>query len=106
MAKKTEQALKIIASWTPTSGPSASLPGTADLMMLAVPDFEGMNLRIASGRLAIHAAVACDFTVPGAAEKASARVQEIKAALESTGTVHSFSATAGAVPVGTAERLA
>jgi hypothetical protein len=96
MAKKTEQALKIIASWTLYQGAAYDL-------MLAL---RLGHLTIASGRLSIHAAVACDFTVPGAAEKASARVQEIKAALESTGTVHSFSATAGAVPVGTAEQLA
>ncbi len=99
MAKKTQQALKIIASWTPHEIPARE-------MLDAIDDLKEMPLTIGSGRLSIHASVSCDFTVPGAAEKASARVQEIKAALESTGTVHSFSATAGAVPVGTSEQLA
>lgn len=99
MGKKTEQALKVIASWTPHEIPARE-------MIDAVDELKDKLLTISSGRLSIHAAVACDFTVPGAAEKASARVQGIKKALEARGTVHSFSATAGAVPVGTAERLA
>jgi hypothetical protein len=99
MAKKTQQALKIIASWTPNKL-------VAEGMLVTQGNLADLPIHIGSGRLSIHAAVACDFTVPGAAEKASARVQEIKAALESTGTVHSFSATAGAVPVGTAEQVA
>lgn len=95
--RKNEQAIKISASWTPDERVAGLLGLTA--FGPASP------LRIRGGRLTINAAVAIDMTDPAQAALVAARIAELRNELEATGTVHSFTTQAGAVPAGTAERL-
>lgn len=95
MAKRTEQALKVSASWTPDEE-------TAEHIMAGVFG-ERTPLTLRGGRLTINAAVACDFAVAGQAASAEKRVQELRKELEARGKLHGFSVAAGAVPVGEAE---
>ena len=95
--RKTEQAIKISASWTPT-------PGQADTIARRVFG-DRSPLVIRGGRLSISAAIAIDMTDPAKAARVAARVAELRKELEATGTVHSFTTQAGAVPVGEAEQL-
>ncbi len=95
--RKTEQAIKIAASWTPHDDTGA---------VIAAHVF-GANspLRIRGGRITINAAIAIDMTDPAQAARVAARVSELRKELEATGNVHSFATQAGSVPAGTAERL-
>lgn len=95
--RRTEQAIKVSASWTP--GDNAATAIARQIFGKASP------LRIRGGRLTINAAVALDMTDPAQAARAAARVAELRKELEATGTVHSFTAVAGAVPAGEAEKL-
>ena len=95
--RKTTQAIKVSASWTPSE--NAALNFNASAFGKASP------LRIRGGRLTINAAIAIDMTDPAQAARVAARVAELRKELEATGTVHSFTAVAGAVPVGEAEKL-
>lgn len=95
--RKTEQAIKISASWT---------PGDIAARMIRGGIFGGSSpLTVRGGRLTINAAIAIDMTDPAQAVRAAERVAELRRELEVIGTVHSFTATAGAVPLGEAERL-
>ena len=97
MSRKTEQAIKISASWTPderTSGViSECIFGTKS------------PLTIRGGRMTINAAILTDHADPAHAVRVAARIAELRKELEATGTVHSFTTMAGAVPAGSAERL-
>ena len=95
--RKTEQAIKIGASWTPNADYA--------LAMNAKAFGKNSPLRIRGGRLSINAAIAIDMTDPAKAARVAARVTELRKELEATGTVHSFTTQAGAVPVGEAEQL-
>jgi len=96
---KTVQSLKIAASWTPSQA-------TADAMMTAgFTDSLASGVRFAGGRLALRHAIKIDFADPAQAARVSDRVAEIKEALGYSGTLHGFTTTAGAVPVGQAEDL-
>lgn len=95
--RKTEQAVKISASWTPNKNVAGDM--SDDTFGVASP------LRIRGGRLTINAAIAIDMTDPANAARVAARVAELRKELEATGTVHSFSTVAGAVPAGEAEQL-
>ena len=95
--RKTEQAIKISASWTP--GEDAALG------MARMEFGKESPLRIRGGRLTINAAIAIDMTDPAQAARVAARVAELRKELEAIGTVHSFSTVAGAVPAGEAEQL-
>lgn len=97
MTRKTEQAIKISASWTPDEQAAAGL--SAELFGVASP------LHIRGGRLTINAAIAIDMTDPSQAARVAARVQELKRELEAIGTLHSFSTQAGAVPADAVEHL-
>ena len=96
-ARKTEQALKISASWTP--GPVEAAGVSKGLWGQKTP------LLIRGGRMTVNAAIAIDMTDPMQAARVAERVKELRKELEATGTVHSFVTQAGAVPAGTAERL-
>lgn len=96
-ARKTEQAIKISASWTP--GPVEAAGISKGLWGQKTP------LLIRGGRITVNAAIAIDMTDPAQAARVAARVQELKRELEATGILHSFTTQAGAVPAGTAEQL-
>lgn len=95
--RKTAQAIKISASWT---------PGDDAANGIAKAEW-GKNspLRIRGGRLTINAAVAIDMTDPHDAVRVAERVAELRRELEATGTLHTFTTQAGAVPAGEAEQL-
>ncbi len=96
--RKTEQAIKISASWTPN-----------DLVALAIGEgvfSESSPLRVRGGRLTINAAIAIDMSDPTQAALVAARVQKLRLHLQDLGTVHTFTTQAGSVPVGEAEHLA
>ena len=96
--RKTEQAMKISASWTPDEQAASGI--AAETFGVRSP------LRIIGGRLTLNAAIALDMTDPAQAARVAARVKELHRELEAIGTLHSFTVAAGAVPVGEAERLA
>ena len=95
--RKTEQAIKIGASWTPGKDAAERIE---DKIF-----GRGSPLVIRGGRLSISAAIAIDMTDPAQAARVIERVTELRKELEATGTVHSFTTQAGAVPVGEAEQL-
>ncbi|WP_336801755.1 hypothetical protein [Kaistia sp. MMO-174] len=96
---KTVQALKIAASWTPNQP-------TAGVMINAVlAETDAFGARFSSGRLLLKHAIKIDFTDPSQAQRVSARAADIKAGLASTGTLHDFRTTAGAVHADEAEVL-
>lgn len=95
--RKNEQAIKVSASWTPDE----RIAGLLGLKAFGAAS----PLRIRGGRLTINAAIAIDMTDPEQAARVAARIAELRQELEATGTVHSFTTQAGAVPAGTAERL-
>ena len=97
MTKKTETAWKVSASWTPGADASA--------IMARWAFGEASPMKIMGGRITINAAILLDITDPDQAARAAARVKELRAELDATGTVHRFTAAAGAVPAGAAERL-
>jgi hypothetical protein len=97
MTRKTEQAIKIGASWTP--GPAASAELGPFIFGKATP------LAIRGGRLTVNAAILSDMTDPGHMTRVAERVADLKRQLEALGTLHSFTTQAGSVPAGTAERL-
>jgi hypothetical protein len=96
-ARKTEQAIKVSATWTPNE---------RECLQFAAAAF-GSNtpLVIRGGRLTINAAILTDHANPELAALVAQRIAVLRRELEATGTVHAFSTQAGAVPVGTAERL-
>ncbi len=95
--RKTEQAIKISATWTPDERTAGSM---------AEMCFGTMSpLMIRGGRLTINAAIAIDMTDPMQAARAAARVAELRQELSAIGELHTFSTQAGSVPAGTAERL-
>lgn len=95
--QKTTQAIKIAASWTPNEAEAAG--------MIADVFGPGSGIKVSGGRLALRHAVKTDFADPTHAVRVSERIAQIKAELEEKGTLHGFTATAGAVPVGEAEVL-
>lgn len=95
--RKTEQAIKISATWTPDAGAANKI--NAAIFGRLSP------LAIRGGRLTINAAIAIDMTDPAQAARVAARVAELRKELEATGTVHSFTTLAGSVPAGEAEQL-
>lgn len=97
MTRKTVQAIKLSASWTPNAETSAMMAGYAFGLLTPI--------RFAGGRILVRAAVATDYTDPGHAARVATRLQEILSELASTGTVHGTTTQAGAVPADQAERL-
>jgi hypothetical protein len=97
MTRKTEQAIKVSASWTPNGGASNKI--NAAVFGRLSP------LAVRGGRLTINAAIATDHADPVLAARVAQRIAELRRELEATGTVHSFVTQAGAVPAGSAERL-
>lgn len=95
--RKTEQAIKISASWTPSEMAGRAIRSA--VFGSATP------LTVRGGRLTINAAIAIDMTDPAQAARVAARVAELRKELEAVGTVHSFTTVAGAVPAGEAEQL-
>lgn len=95
--RKTEQAIKISASWTPNE--------TTTAIMGKWAFGERSPLRIRGGRITVNAAIHLDLTDPAQAGRVAMRVVELRRELDDTGTVHSFTTQAGAVPAGSAERL-
>lgn len=95
--RKTEQAIKISASWTPTGETAAK--------MAAQVFGDKTPLAFIGGRLSVNAHIAADMADPASMVRVSERVAELKQELASTGILHSFITQAGAVPAGKAERL-
>jgi hypothetical protein len=97
VAKKTEQAIKVSATWTPDAQAASGM--SAELFGVRSP------LSIRGGRLTINAAIATDHADPVLAARVAGRIAELRKELEAIGTVHSFTTQAGAVLVGVAEHL-
>lgn len=95
--RKTEQAVKISASWTPGQDATHKIEDKVF--------GRGSPLCIRGGRMTVNAAIAIDMTDPMQAARVAARVAELRKELEAIGTVHSFTTQAGSVPVGEAEQL-
>ncbi len=89
MTRKTVQATKISASWTPSDSTAAAMEAEA---------FGASKLSICGGRLHVTAAIAIDMADPDQAARVAARVKELRAQLEDLGKVHSFIVRTGAVP--------
>lgn len=96
-ARKTTQALKISASWTPNTEAGINL---ARALFGAKTPF-----RFEGGRQMVRAAIKLDLADPMAAKPVAERAAELRAELEATGTVHSFTTQAGAVPTELVEVL-
>ena len=96
MSRKTVQATKISASWTPSSSTAAAMEAIA---------FGAGKLSISGGRLHVTGAVAIDMADPDQAARVAARVKDYRTTLEALGTVHSFIVRTGAVPAGEVEYL-
>jgi hypothetical protein len=95
--RKTEQAIKISATWTPDEHMAERLGATAF--------GERSPLRLRGGCLTINAAILLDLTDPAQAARVAMRVVELRRELEDCGTVHTFTTQAGAVPLGMAEYI-
>lgn len=93
---KTTQALKVTASWTPHAS-------VAQAILAGV--FPATGFKMTSGRLSLAHAVQADFTDPAHATRVAERIAQIKAELAEKGTIHSFTTTAGRVPIEEAEVL-
>ena len=94
--RKTVQAIKISASWIP--GPEAAAA-------MAAAAFPGQPLRIEGGRTLVRHAIATDMTDPEHVVRVAERIKCISDELRRTGTVRSFTTTAGSVPADIAEQL-
>lgn len=88
-SRKTTQALKISASWTPNEGEGITL--ARHLFGAATP------FRFDGGRIVVKAAIKLDLTDPAMATQVAARAAELRKELEASGKVHSFTTQAGAV---------
>lgn len=98
--RKTVQAIKISASWTPLEQTAF---GMAEAAFGAMGGPGG--LRIEGGRILIRHAIAVDMANPEHYALVSRRIKQISNELNHTGTVHSFTTVAGAVPEGLAQHL-
>lgn len=96
-ARKTTQALKISASWTPNEEIGIAL--ARKTFGVATP------LRFDGGRIMVKAAIKLDLSDPAMAAPVAARAAELRKELEATGKVHSFNTQAGAVPTELVEVL-
>lgn len=90
MAKKTTQCLKIVASWTPDETRAFG-------MMEVLDDTAAKGMRFSSGRLTIKIAYPAQYDNPVYTAKLTSQIQLVKHALESTGELHDFRVSAGAV---------
>jgi hypothetical protein len=95
--RKTEQSIKISASWTPD--------GACADMMKDNAFGPASPLRIRGGRLTLNAAIAIGDGKGDKVIRAYARADELERELAAIGTVHSFNRQPGAVPAGEAEQL-
>ena len=95
--RKTTQALKISATWTPKAAP----PQAAAQAAFGLP----APLRIEGGRHRLVAAISIDAADPASVRRASERADELKTALAETGTVHSFITQFGTAPIETVHTL-
>lgn len=90
--RKTTQAIKVSATWTPHAEEAERMARSAFGEMGA-----GTGLRFDGGRLLVRYAVATKMTDPEHTVRVAERIKEISEALERTGTVHTFTTQAGAV---------
>lgn len=87
--KKTVQATKVSASWTP-------LPPASEAMVevLRLP----VGTSIAGGRIRITMALAADHSSTERVMENARYLEVLKTDLEARGTIHSWTVSAGAVP--------
>lgn len=90
--RKTTQAIKVSATWTPHAEQAEQMARSAFGELGA-----GTGLRFEGGRILVRYAVATKMTDPEHTVRVAARIKEISDALERTGTVHTFTTQAGAV---------
>lgn len=95
--RKTIQAIKVSATWTP--GQMEAIAVSRTVFGQATP------LHIRGGRLTINAAISIGDGSPDQVVRAYARAEELKNELEAHGTVHSFNTQAGAAPTEQVEVL-
>ena len=90
--KKTTQAIKVSATWTPHAEEAERMARSAFGELGA-----GDGLRFEGGRLLVRYAVATKMTDPEHIVRVAERIKQISDAIERTGTVHTFTTQAGAV---------
>ena len=96
-AKKTGDALKLSASWTPDHM-------AADVIVAKVFG-DRSPLTITSGRIQISAAIGCSLADPASIARASERANELVKELAANGIVHGHTVSAGRAPVDLIETL-
>lgn len=96
---KTVQALRVAARWSPTGDTAVAMA------MVAFGGAKFAGLAITGGTLYLKHAILVDFSDPAYTAKVSERVAGIKTGLAEIGELHDFTATACAVPAGSAEDL-
>jgi hypothetical protein len=92
--------MKVSATWT---------PGIASADHMAEAAFrksDAHGVRLEGGRIGVKIAIAIDMANPAQVVRVSERIAQVKAHLEKTGRVHSFTASMGAVSVEDATFLA
>lgn len=90
-ARKTGQALKISATWTPSEAVNDPKARAA----FGIPS----PLRFEGGRMRVVCAIGLDTRVPATVLAASERAAQIEKALAAAGTIHTFSTEVGRVPL-------
>ncbi len=96
-ARKTVQAIKISATWTP--GPVESISVVRGIFGQSTP------LSLRGGRLTINAAISIGDGSPKNVIRAYDRAAELQRELEAAGTLHTFHTQAGAAPTEMVEVL-
>jgi hypothetical protein len=92
--RKTVQALKVLASWTPTDA-------TALVMTTGVfAETPAWGVRFSSGRLSLRAAFLARYEDAEYTARVSAAIASLKAELGERGILHDFTIVAGAVDPG------
>lgn len=90
--RKTTQAMKVSASWTPNEEVAH------DMARAAFGDLGvGGGLRFDGGRILVKTAIATKMNDPDHAVRVAQRIKQIEAELRSNGRVHSFTTLHGAV---------
>ena len=92
MTRKTTQAFKFSATWTPHADVAARMANAAFGEGEA-----GAGMRFEGGRMLVRYAIAMKMTDPDHTVRVAERIRHVIADLERTGTVHRCTEQAGAV---------
>ena len=90
--KKTIQAQKVSATWTPNAASARAIEGALEQFPAGV--------RIAGGKIRFAAALVAKYDDAALMQKNADWMARLKSDLSETGELHSWDVTAGAVPKG------